>query len=76
MPIFIIEDPRPARPKIGEPHRNVVVLKLRFHEKVIAQIDGVGVKRIKLVVTRGVGVNREAFGAVSDPGNSCSCSTK
>ena len=54
MTILIVEHPRPARPEIGKPHRNVEVLKLEFHEKIIAEIDRIGAERIELRPTCGV----------------------
>src|SRR5450432_2383673 len=61
MAILILKNPQPARPEIGKLNRNVKVLELEFHEKIVAEIDRVGVNRLELRSASGVGGHEHLF---------------
>src|SRR5262249_34492681 len=53
--VFVLKHPRSACPQVGELNRHIEMLELKFHEKIITEINCIGVNRLELGTSRGTG---------------------
>ena len=59
---IIFEDSRSARPEICKAHGNIKMFELKFHKKIVAEINRIGAQPIELPPVRGARDHQHLFG--------------